>query len=127
MVIFLLVVFFVTVNDEMSIECPLDDTLKSGINKLSFDSKKGEMILDDILLFSFEENKKNKHTPFYSKLLLDDDFEKICSIEGWQELSYDDSCWKKVNLPSVHGGLREQEESYYLRKKSLLKILEGLS
>lgn len=109
--------FFVTVNDEMSIECPLDDTLKSGINKLSFDSKKGEMILDDILLFSFEENKKNKHTPFYSKLLLDDDFEKICSIEGWQELSYDDSCWKKVNLPSVHGGLREQEESYYLRKK----------
>lgn len=47
-----------TVNDEMSIECPLDDTLKSGINKLSFDSKKGEMILDDILLFSFEENKK---------------------------------------------------------------------
>ena len=48
---------------------------------------------------------------------MDDDFEKICSIEGWQELSYDDSCWKKVNLPSVHGGLREQEESYYLRKK----------
>lgn len=110
--------FFTTINNEQStLECPIDTFLSQEIDQLILSSPQGETIVDDILLFNFMENDNNPNTPFRSELLWDDDFEEVLPMNGWQNLTYNDNRWKTVNLPSVHGGLREKEESYYLRKK----------
>lgn len=109
--------FFVTIDGQPTIECPTDDTLEHEIDGIRLSSRQGETSVDDILLFNFVQDSTNQHTPFYTALLLDEDFEEILPIDGWQDLVYDDSRWQTVKLPSVHGGIREKEESYYLRKK----------
>lgn len=108
--------FFVSVNGTTVIECPIDNAIAREINHIEISSK-GETFIDDLLLFSFVDDNKNKHTPFFTTLLIDENFEKVPSMDGWQTLEYNDKQWSQVTLPSVHGGLREKEESYYLRKK----------
>lgn len=106
---------FYTTVDGKTIETRIENATAKNIDKISFVSK-GETAIDDILLFNFVEDRENKHTPYYSSLVIDEIFEEVIPINGWQALNYDDSKWTKVNLPSVHGGLREKDESYYLRK-----------
>lgn len=113
--------FFVTVNGETILECPIDTTLEQEINRIKLTSLQGETVIDDILLFNFTADSTNQHTPYYTSLLLDEDFEEVLPIDGWQNPTYNDQCWQTVNLPSAHGGLREREESYYLRKKVHVK------
>ena len=84
----------------------------------------GTTEIDDISLFNFVEDRTNKHTPYSSVLLINEDFNDVLPMQGWQSLDYDDSAWKQVTLPSSHGGLREKEESYYLRKKIHLADFE---
>lgn len=113
--------FFVTVNEQTPIECPIDVALIQEIDRIEFTSSQGETTIDDILLFNYTQDVTNKNTPYFTSLLLDEDFEEVLSMDGWQNREYDDERWKTVNLPSVHGGLREKEESYYLRKKVLVE------
>ena len=70
-----------------------------------------------ISLFSFIRDKDNARTPYHSEMLLNEDFEEVPSMTGWQEEAYDDSAWQTVHLPSALGGLQAEGESYYLRKK----------
>lgn len=109
--------FFVTINGGAALECAIDNSLPQEIDRISLSSRRGKTTVDDLLLFSFAKDSANRHTPFHSSLMMDEDFEEVLPMEGWQHPIYDDTRWKKVNLPSVHGGLREKEESYYLRKK----------
>ena len=95
--------------------------MEQEINRIKLTSLQGETVIDDILLFNFTADSTNQHTPYYTSLLLDEDFEEVLPIDGWQNPTYNDQCWQTVNLPSAHGGLREREESYYLRKKVHVK------
>lgn len=109
--------FFITVGGQSSIECPIDVAVAQEVDCIKFSSQRGETVIDDVLLFNFVEDSANQHTPYYTELLLDEDFEEVLPIDGWQNMAYADNRWEIVNLPSVHGGIREKEESYYLRKK----------
>lgn len=109
--------FFVTINGGKPIECSIDSDRMQEIDHIGFSSTSGESVVEEVLLFNFVEDKANRHTPFYTDLLLDENFEAVLSMDGWQDRAYDDSRWRSVNLPSVHGGLREKDESYYLRKR----------
>lgn len=107
--------FFVTAGGK-SVACPMGEADIREIDKIVICSK-GETAIDDISLFSFVEDSANRHTPYYSSLLLSEDFKAVLPMQDWQSLDYDDSAWEPVVLPSSHGGLREKEENYYLRKK----------
>lgn len=109
--------FFVTIDGSTFVECSIDNSCSQEIDRISLSSQHGKTSVDDVLLFNFVKDNANLHTPFRSSLLVDEDFEEILPMAGWQSLAYNASAWKRVNLPSVHGGLREKEESYYLRKK----------
>lgn len=98
------------------------DTTLSCITKLSLRSTQ-KVNVDDLLIFNYAVSE-NKHTPYYSSVVLDERFDKKTSVEGWQQLAFNDDDWKQVNLPSVHGGIREKDESYYLRKKIDLAAFE---
>lgn len=105
---------FSTINGQIN-ELKIDLPAGKSFQKITMSSS-GRVDIDDILLFNFLRDTSNKHTPFSSVLAIDDDFEEVPKMEYWQALGYDDSAWNKVELPSVHGGLREKEEWYYLRK-----------
>ena len=114
--------FFVTVNGK-SVACLIGEADIREIDKMVIRSE-GTTEIDDISLFNFVEDRTNKHTPYSSVLLINEDFNDVLPMQGWQSLDYDDSVWKQVTLPSSHGGLREKEESYYLRKKIHLADFE---
>ncbi|MBC5632984.1 glycosyl hydrolase family 2 [Parabacteroides hominis] len=114
--------FFVTANGK-SVVCPMGETDIREIDKIVIRSE-GKTEIDDISLFNFVEDRTNKHTPYFSSLLVNENFNDVLPMQGWQSLDYDDSAWEQVTLPSSHGGLREKEESYYLRKKIRLADFE---
>src|SRR5690606_15958767 len=58
------------------------------------------------------------------KVVWDENFEQKPDISGWQTSSYDDSHWHVADLPAVHGGIREKEEHFYLRKKTYIGDFE---
>ena len=65
--------FFVTVNDHTSpASYPLPEDI-TGINRLDMGTT-GELIIDDILLFNFTKDESNLHTPYYSTVIIDEDF-----------------------------------------------------
>ena len=94
---------------------PISDTAIKTITQLNITSE-GTSRLEDIFIFNYIKQKKIEY-PYVSRVVLDEDFEERPSIEGWQNLDFDDAHWNDVNLPSVHGGVRNKEESYYLRTK----------
>ena len=107
--------FFLSVNGKSSAASyPMPEGV-TGIDRLEI-ATSGALVVDDILLFNFIRDAKNPRIPYHSSVALDEDFEEKPPIDGWQYMRYDDSAWKPVELPSVHGGLREKEEEYYLRK-----------
>lgn len=109
--------FFVTV-DNKTTECVIANAPSfNTVNEVSLLSLNGITEIDEIYLYNFVENPKNRHTPFSAELCLNEDFENILPMNGWQNLYYDDTDWKTVELPSVHGGLQEKGESYFLRRK----------
>lgn len=75
----------------------------------------GSVVIDDIFLFNHDYAVDTPRQPIRSSIILDEDFEEKPNIAGWQLPGYDDSRWKKVTLPAVHGGIREAGESLYLR------------
>ena len=95
---------------------PFADTAGTSITKLSLQSK-GKVQIDDLFIINYIP-VNNVKSPYFSTIVLDENFEEKRTVDNWQGLSFDDSSWQKVNLPAEHGGVREKEEDYYLRKKN---------
>ena len=115
--------FFVTVDGTTSPEPHVLPEEMSCINRLEL-ATSGELRIDDLLLYNFIRDENNDHTPYYSSVVIDEDFEEKPPVDGWQHINFDDSGWEPVELPSVHGGEREKEEYYYLRKKVAIEDFE---
>jgi hypothetical protein len=92
-----------------------DTTIQSisGLNIIS----SGNVFLDDVFLFNHTP-LDSRNYPYSSQVILDENFEPKIGPQGWQTLQFDDSHWKVADLPAVHGGIREAEENFYLRKKA---------
>lgn len=108
---------YLRLNQQQTIACPLAADAASAFDAIHFASLQGETQLDEVSLYDFVQNTPNRHTPYFTTLPLCEDFEPIPSMHDWQKATYDDSQWEQVTLPSVHGGLKEKEEGYYLRHK----------
>ena len=91
---------------DISIEAITQYTIKS----------EGTSSIDDIFIFNHTPTDQVRY-PYISKVIIDENFQEKLGIDRWQTIDFNDSDWKEVKLPSVHGGLREKEETYYLRKK----------
>ncbi|NLO02151.1 MAG: glycosyl hydrolase family 2 [Bacteroidales bacterium] len=98
------------------------DTSVTSISAFSVSST-GKCFLDDLFLFSHTP-RENANYPYISSVLLDENFEVKPAADGWQSFDFDDSHWKEADLPAVHGGLREKEEFFYLRKKIFVDDFE---
>ncbi len=98
------------------------DTSATAITSISFSSE-GSFFIDNLFLFNHTPQDEANY-PYYSTVIIDEDFEKKLPVEGWQSINFDDSNWKKSDLPAVHGGLREKEEHLYLRKKEYIGDFE---
>lgn len=99
------------------------DTSASAISTLWMESS-GASFLDDLFIFNHTPGN-NKNYPYFSKVILDENFESKPAPDGWQELAFNDSHWVQTDLPAVHGGLREKEENFYLRKKISVEDFES--
>lgn len=94
---------------------PMADTKAASITQLSIQSE-GKVQMDDLFIFNHTP-VDNVRKPYASTVVLDEDFEVKPQVSAWQQIAFDDLRWKEVDLPSAHGGVREKEEDYYLRKK----------
>ncbi|MDO9326889.1 MAG: hypothetical protein Q7T80_18220 [Methanoregula sp.] len=94
---------------------PMMDSLFLAITDFTMSSE-GKTRVDDIFIFNHHLTG-NVKSPYISKVLIDENFEDKPPITDWQDFSFNDSHWVEVNLPAAHGGLREKEEAFYLRKK----------
>lgn len=94
---------------------PMADTTVAAITRFSLQSI-GNVRIDNLFLFNHIP-VNNVRAPYVSSVVLDENFEGKPAVEGWQKSEFDDRAWKMVDLPSVHGGVREKGEDYYLRKK----------
>lgn len=94
---------------------PMADAEVAFITQLSMRSE-GKTKVDDLFIFKHTP-ADNVRKPYVSTVVLDENFERKPSVSGWTKLGFDDYAWREVDLPSVHGGIREEGESYYLRKK----------
>ena len=81
----------------------------------SFTLSAAKASFEKFAFYAFDRHEENASTPYYTRMLYDEDFEAVPSMEGWQETGYDDSAWEVVTLPSPHGGEKAAGESYYLR------------
>lgn len=93
---------------------PMINSSASEITSVTFTSK-GKTALDDIVLYNYIPTT-NINRPYNTEIALDEDFEIKSDIRGWQSENFSDNNWMVVSLPSAHGGIREKEEDYYLRK-----------
>tara|TARA_R110002050_G_scaffold91784_6_gene192541 strand:+ start:31963 stop:34872 length:2910 start_codon:yes stop_codon:yes gene_type:complete len=94
---------------------PMADTTIATITQLSLMSK-GKVLIDDLFIFNHIPSD-NVKVPYSSTVIINEDFEEKPTIEGWQNASFNDNFWEKVDLPSAHGGIIEAGEDYYLRKE----------
>ncbi|MBN1821707.1 MAG: hypothetical protein JW833_13390 [Prolixibacteraceae bacterium] len=108
--------FNLYVNDERLVYyIPMVDTLATSIDKLMLKSSK-KVFFDDLFIFNHTPTD-NVKAPYVSSVVIDENFEQKPNVEGWQNSDFNDESWELVNLPSVHGGVLEKGENYYLRKK----------
>ena len=92
----------------------LQDKQIRQINAFSANGIKAET-LDDIWGVGYLPAEDVK-TPYSITTFIDENFETTPSIEGWNKQDYDDSKWRTVKLPKVHGGERYAGQDLYLRK-----------
>ncbi len=94
---------------------PMSDTSAMFIDNLLVQTS-DKLSVDNLFIFNYKLIN-NVKVPYASSIVLDEDFEPKVAVEDWQKPGFDDHAWEDVSLPSSHGGLREKEESYYLRKQ----------
>ena len=86
----------------------------AGVNTFAI-STSGKVNIDDIFGVDFVRQSENVRIPFAPRVAIDQDFNIRPEISGWERLSYDDTKWREVTLPAVHGGIRYEGEDFYLR------------
>ena len=94
---------------------PMADTITAFVDNLRIETSE-KVVVDNISIFNFKP-LDNIKVQYASSVVLDENFEPKPKIAGWQRMNFDDAAWKDVDLPSAHGGIREKEEDYYLRKE----------
>jgi hypothetical protein len=72
--------------------------------------------IDNIYGAGYQQTN-NVSYPYYPKTYIDENFNVIPSIEGWQTSTYDDSIWESAKLPFAQGSERHKGEDLYFRKK----------
>lgn len=92
----------------------MNDTAVNSVDQFVLESR-GMVKVDDLFLFNHLPTDSARQ-PFRSVVVIDEDFSEKPAPSGWQEIAYDDSFWNTVDLPAVHGGIREAGEDLYLRK-----------
>ena len=97
---------------------PMMKSTSSTITDFSIHSE-GKTQIDDIFIFNHLLTGEVGF-PYLSKVVADENFEEKPDVEGWQTINFDDRQWTDTDLPAVHGGIREKEEDFYLRKKILV-------
>ena len=107
-------ILFLSQNGKTVMEIPYKDSVVTGV---TISCPAGKAVIDNMSLYSFRRTEETPRLPFHTVFHFDEDFEDIPSMDGWQTASYDDSDWEDVSLPSPHGGLKAEGESYYLRTK----------
>ncbi|MCE4565897.1 glycosyl hydrolase family 2 [Maribellus sp. CM-23] len=108
--------FNLYVNDQrIQYYIPVMDTSVDVITQFSIESK-GTSFIDDLFIFNHTPTDQVRY-PYVSEVVLDENFQGKPNVADWYNFDFDDKHWKTVKLPSVHGGLREKEEAYFLRKK----------
>lgn len=84
------------------------------ITGFSVGAEGGTATFDTFSFYDFVR-QDNVSTPYWTRLLYDENFDVVPSMNGWQCAGYDDSQWKVVTLPSPHGSQHAEGENYYLR------------
>jgi len=92
----------------------MNDQTVNAVDQFVLESR-GMVKVDDLFLFNHLPTDSERQ-PFRSVVVIDEDFSEKPAPWGWQEIAYDDSFWNTVDLPAVHGGIREVGEDLYLRK-----------
>lgn len=100
----------------------MNDATVGAVDQLLLESR-GLVKIDDLFLFNHLPTDSARQ-PFRSEVVIDEDFSEKPAPLGWQEAAFDDSFWNTVDLPAVHGGMREAGEDLYLRKKVKLGRFE---
>ena len=109
--------FFISSAGKTLKEVQMPSSFGNKITGFSIDSSDGETCIDAFSLYSFVLRDGDKHIPFETRLIFDEDFNGVPNMSGWNLDSYDDTRWQTVSLPAPHGGLKAEGESLYLRTK----------
>ena len=90
--------------------------LTNRVEGITLSAVGGKASVESISLYNFENHLEDDAVaPYWTEMVFDEDFETVPSMKDWQSVSYDDSSWELVRLPSSHGGFKSAGESYYLR------------
>ena len=106
---------FLSKSDKLIREFTLSDDFAPAVTGFVVKSPSGRCEIDRFSLYNFRLDKEDVQIPFKTELVYDEDFKAVPSMAGWQNAGYDDSLWESVKLPSPHGALKSEGESYYLR------------
>lgn len=96
-------------------EYEMSESFGNAITGFSVDAADGSAIFDTFSFYDFVRLTEDPRQPYRTRLIYDETFDAIPSMDGWQTPDYDDSLWTAVSLPSPHGSLHAEGENYYLR------------
>ena len=94
-------------------EYEINDSFGDAIT--GFDVKAVNASFDRFSFYDFVRLHEDARMPYRTRLIYDENFNAVPSMEGWQKTGYDDALWETVTLPSPHGSLHAAGENYYLR------------
>jgi hypothetical protein len=92
--------------------------LKSNRTINRIEIKGGEGVrLDDLKGLKFDTTACIPNSPYHIKPFIKESFDIVPTISDWSNSEYNDKLWKEDELPIVRGGVLEEGEDLYLRKK----------
>ncbi len=77
-------------------------------------------VIDDIWGIGYH-NTGSISYPYTTETFIDEDFSAKPTIDGWEQLRYQDTCWDNGMLPVSLGSERYSMEDLYIRKEFELK------
>ena len=108
---------FLSSGEETVREMQLPKNFGDSIISVTICPKDGVAEIDYVSLYGFVRDHEFDFAPYHTHLHYDEDFEELPSMDGWMNVTYDESAWNKVSLPSPHGGQNVEGEMYCLRTK----------
>ena len=108
---------FVSSGSKTLLEKPVTASFGKELRGFRLEAPAGSARVQQFAFYCFDRQEENIKQPYRLRLVCDEDFRPVPAMEGWARPAYDDSAWEAVRLPSVHGGLAEAGERYYLRTR----------